>query len=155
MEYQANNENLHNPIKNLPAIKKDIIENMMIEGKTCQETAKLCKVRKETVIAVRQKMEEDGKLELGSWKKEVSNLLANFVKRGAERLNDEVQNIPVGQLPMSLAIAIDKVRDLQDVPTVTVSTRLTITQDELNKQFELDQSKNSDIVIDTSKTQNE
>ena len=129
--------------------KKEIIENLVLDGKTCQETAKLCKVRKETVIAVRQKMEEEGKMELGSWKKEVSSLLANFVKRGAERLNEEVNNIPVGQLPMSLAIAIDKVRDLQDAPTVTVSTRLTITQDELNKQFELDQNKKTDIVIDS------
>ena len=149
MEYQANNESLNNPLKKLPAVKKEIIENLVLDGKTCQETAKLCKVRKETVIAVRQKMEEDGKLELGSWKKEVSGLLANFVKRGAERLNEEVNNIPVGQLPMSLAIAIDKVRDLQDTPTVTVSTRLTITQDELNKQFELDQNKKTDIVIDS------
>ena len=149
MEYQANNENLNDPLKKLPAVKKEIIENLVLDGKTCQETAKLCKVRKETVIAVRQKMEEEGKMELGSWKKEVSSLLANFVKRGAERLNEEVNNIPVGQLPMSLAIAIDKVRDLQDTPTVTVSTRLTITQDELNKQFELDQNKKTDIVIDS------
>lgn len=149
MEYQANNESLNNPAKKLPAIKREIIENLMLDGKNCQETAKLCKVRKETVVAVRQSMEEEGKLELGSWKKEVSGLLANFVKKGAERLSSEIDNVPLGQLPMALAIAIDKVRDLQDTPTVTISTRLTITQDELNKQFILDEKKNTDITLDT------
>lgn len=153
MEYQANNENLNNTLKSLPAIKKDIIENLIIDGKTCQEAAKLCKVRKETVVAIRQNMEQEGKLELGSWKKEVSTLLANFVQKGALRLNEEIDNMPIGQIPMSIAIAIDKVRDLQDVPTVTVSTRLTITQDELNKHFSLDEKKENDITIDIEQKQ--
>jgi hypothetical protein len=51
---------------------------------------------------------------------------------------NNVDNIPIGQLPMALAIAIDKVRDLAEAPTVTVEHRLKISQDDLKKAFSLD-----------------
>jgi hypothetical protein len=83
-------------------------------------------------------MEADGKLELGSWKREVAGDIAEFVRRGSQRLVNNVDNIPIGQLPMALAIAIDKVRDLAEAPTVTVEHRLKISQDDLKKAFSLD-----------------
>ena len=146
MEYQANNEPLKKHGSALPKGKLEVMENMLKEGMNCEETAKLTQTRKATVVAVRQQMETEGKLELGSWKKEVAGLLGEFVLKGAKRLNAEADNMPLGQIPMSIAIAIDKVRDLQDAPTVRVEARLRITQDELNNAFNIDNKNIIDIT---------
>jgi hypothetical protein len=95
-------------------------------------------------------MESDGKLELGSWKREVAGLLGDFVQKGAVRLSENVDSIPIGQLPMAIAIAIDKVRDLADAPTVRIETRLKITQDELNSAFSLDEREILSKVTDAN-----
>ena len=150
MEYQANNESLKKHGTSLPKGKLEVMENMLKEGMTCDETAKLTQTRKATVVSVRQQMESEGKLELGSWKKEVASLLGEFVLKGAKRLNDEASEMPIGQIPMSIAIAIDKVRDLQDTPTVRVEARLRITQDELNNAFNIDSKKIIDITNSVS-----
>lgn len=155
MDYQANKEHLNDPVKSVPSPVKKIAEKLIIEGKSCEETAKLVSLRKSTVVSIRQQMEADGKLELGSWKREVAGLLGEFVQKGATRLLENVENIPVGQLPMALAIAIDKVRDLADAPTVRIETRLRITQDELNSAFAVDGKENHGKVIDVPNNQNE
>jgi len=151
MEYQANNEPLKKHGTSMPKGKLEVVENMLQQGMTCDETAKLTKTRKSTIVSVRQQMETEGKLEMGSWKKEVANLLGEFVLKGAKRLNEEVDNMPIGQIPMSIAISIDKVRDLQDAPTVRVEARLRITQDELNNAFNIDSKK----IIDITNTQSD
>lgn len=152
MEYQANNESLNDPTKNLPAPVRKIAEKLILDGKSCEETAKIVSVRKSTIVSVRQQMEGDGKLELGSWKREVAGLLGDFVTKGAVRLSENVESIPIGQLPMAIAIAIDKVRDLADAPTVRIETRLKITQDELNRAFDIDTDAKASKVIDATPT---
>lgn len=152
MEYQANNESLNDPTKNLPAPVRKIAEKLILDGKSCEETAKIVSVRKSTIVSVRQQMESDGKLELGSWKREVAGLLGDFVTKGAVRLSENVENIPIGQLPMAIAIAIDKVRDLADAPTVRIETRLKITQDELNRAFDVDTDVKPSKVVDATPT---
>ena len=152
MEYQANNESLNDPTKHLPAPVRKIAEKLILEGKSCEETAKIVSVRKSTIVSVRQQMEGDGKLELGSWKREVAGLLGDFVSKGAARLSENVENIPIGQLPMAIAIAIDKVRDLADAPTVRIETRLKITQDELNRAFDIDTTATPSKVVDATPT---
>jgi hypothetical protein len=154
MEYKANKKSLKPAAKSMHESKKKVVENLIKNGNTCEETAKICEIRKETVVAVRKEMESEGKLELGAWKREVSGMLAEFVHKGAERLVKEINYMPIGQIPMSIAIAIDKVRDLQDTPTVKIEARLQITQDELNSAFSLDDSKIIDITnSSTNKTQ--
>ena len=138
MEYQANNESLNDPTKNVSTPVRKIAEKLILEGNSCEDTAKVVSLRKATVVAIRQHMEQDGKLELGSWKREVASLLGDFVHKGAVRLSENVESIPIGQLPMAIAIAIDKVRDLADAPTVRIEARLKITQDELNSAFAID-----------------
>jgi DNA-binding XRE family transcriptional regulator len=135
MDYQPNNENMAKPGRSLPKPTIKIVENMLQQGKTCEETAKLAGLRKQTVVDIRKQMEVDGKMELGSWKREVTNLLGEFAMRGAKRLTEEVDNMPIGQMMMAVAIAVDKVRDLSEAPTVKVEARLKITQDDLNKAF--------------------
>jgi hypothetical protein len=152
MEYQANNESLNDPTKSLPAPVRKIAEKLILDGKSCEETAKIVSVRKSTIVSVRQQMEGDGKLELGSWKREVAGLLGDFVSKGAARLSENVESIPIGQLPMAIAIAIDKVRDLADAPTVRIETRLKITQDELNRAFDIDTEAKVSKLVDATPT---
>lgn len=154
MEYQANNESMNDPTKSIPKPVRKIAEKLLLEGKSCEETAKTVSVRKSTIVSVRQQMEADGKLELGAWKREVAGLLGDFVLKGATRLSENAENIPIGQLPMAIAIAIDKVRDLADAPTVRIEARLKITQDELNRAFDVDINENTGKVIDTNPAPN-
>jgi hypothetical protein len=152
MDYKANKDSLK-PKPQIHKIKKEIAENMLLDGKTCEETAKAISIRKSTVVSIRQELEGEGKLELNAWKKSVAGLLGEFVEKGATRLAENAENIPLGQLPMAIAIAIDKVRDLADAPTVRVETRLRITQDELNNAFSVDTA-NDPATIDIPATNN-
>ena len=154
MDYQANNESLNDPTKNIPKPVRKIAEKLLMEGTSCEETAKLVSIRKSTIVSVRQQMESDGKLELGAWKREVAGLLGDFVLKGATRLSEQAENIPIGQLPMAIAIAIDKVRDLADAPTVRIEARLKITQDELNRAFAIDTTEVIGNVTDANPIQN-
>lgn len=149
MDFKPVNENLSKPAKSLPQKSVTIIENLLKEGKTCEDVAKLAEVRKQTVVDVRKQMEVDGKMEMGSWKREVSNLLGEFALKGAKRLVDEIDTMPIGQVTMAVAIAVDKVRDLTDTPTIKVEARLKISQDELNKAFGLDSKPLEVIDIDS------
>lgn len=150
MEYQSNSDNLNKP-KQVSKPARKIVENMLLQGKTCDETAKLAGLRKQTVVDIRKGLEEQGKMELGSWKREVTNLLGEFALKGAKRLVDEADQMPIGQMMMAVAIAVDKVRDLQEAPTVKVEARLKITQDDLNKAF-LPSAKPIEIIdIETQK----
>jgi hypothetical protein len=149
MEYQANN--------NEPSISKDkkkIAEKLLIEGRSCDDTAKLVSVRKSTIVTVRQELQTEGKLDMTQWKKDVAGLLGEFVQRGSQRLLENVDNISPSQLPMAIAIAIDKVRDLSDVQTVKIEARLKITQDELNNAFRIDTGAKDANVIDAQPIQN-
>lgn len=152
MEYQPNNENLAKPAKTLPKSTTKVIENLLKEGKTCEETAKLAEVRKQTVVDIRKQMEQEGKFELGSWKKEVSNLLGEFALKGAKRLVDEIDTMPIGQVTMAVAIAVDKVSQLTDAPAVKVEARLKISQDDLNKAFGLNAKPIEIIEVESKKT---
>ena len=145
MEYQPQNDNLAKTGKTLPKTTTRVIENLLKEGKTCEETAKLAEVRKQTVVDIRKQMEQEGKMELGSWKREVSTLLGEFAIKGAKRLVDEIDTMPIGQVTMAVAIAIDKVSQLTDAPTVKIEARLKISQDDLNRAF-LANSKPIEII---------
>jgi len=135
MDYQSQNDNLAKAGKSLPKTTTRVIENLLKEGKTCEETAKLAEVRKQTVVDIRKQMEQEGKMELGSWKREVSSLLGEFALKGAKRLVDEIDTMPIGQVTMAVAIAVDKVSQLTDAPTVKIEARLKISQDDLNRAF--------------------
>ena len=153
MEYQPNNEVFNKAGNTMPTPVLKIAEKMLKEGRTCEETAKIVSVRKQTIVNLRKELEGEGKLDIGGWKKEVAGDIAEFVRRGSARLVNNVDNIPIGQLPMAIAIAIDKVRDLADTPTIKVETRLKISQDELKKAFSLD-SEPIDIITNNEQ-QNE
>ena len=135
MEYKPNDNLSRKPGSSLAKGKKEVIENMLQQGKTVEEASKLAACRKQTVVEIRKDLEVQGKMEMGSWKKELGELLGNFALKGAKRLNEEIDSMPIGQVMMAVAIAVDKVRDLSDTPTVKIEARLKISQDDLNRAF--------------------
>jgi hypothetical protein len=81
----------------------------------------------------------------------MTNILGEFALKGAKRLNAEVDSMNLSQLMMAVAISVDKVRDLSDVPTIKVETRLRITQDELKDAFSASGDKVEIIDLEPNK----
>lgn len=137
MEYDSKYERVKTNSKRgrgerLPKEKRDQIEWMTQEGHTQREIAETVNVSDSTVVAVRQDM-GDQDIDIGNYKKQTADIFKRIVMRGAKRLDSEIDKIPIGAMPVSLAILIDKIAVLQDQPTVIVENRLRITHDDLNK----------------------
>ena len=120
--------------KTSPRKFKAIIDDLKAGKHTVAEIALRRHVSHHTVTAVRHKVEdEDPEFNVQRWRKRTANTLAHFASRGAERLVDEVDRIPVGQLPVAVAIAADKTLALMgDIPAPVVEKRLLITHEEIN-----------------------
>jgi hypothetical protein len=140
MEYESKYERVKSDNKEgkqekLDPEKRQKIEWMTQEGHTQKEIAEEVKVSSHTVVAVRQQM-GDSDIDIGSYKKQTADLFKKIVMKGAHRLNTEIDDIPIGMMPVSLAILIDKIAVLQDQPTVIVENRLKISHEHLNKMLE-------------------
>jgi hypothetical protein len=55
--------------------------------------------------------------------------------KGAIRLDTEIDKLPISQMPLALAILIDKVQTLNDQPVVVTEHRLKISHDAINKML--------------------
>ena len=156
MEYKPKNENLNSPKelgKELPAGTRKQIEKCLMDGKTVEETASLCSVNNGTVTSFRKKLIADGKLDYANWKKSMQTVLAEASMKAAERLNENIDNIPLSQLTLAMAIMSDKVHGMSDTPNaVIIPARLQISQDDLNKA--LGAFDNATRVIDVTPEKN-
>jgi hypothetical protein len=128
----------------IPPKKKEKIEELLLEGMSSNQISQELATSRNTVHAIRDQMEDAGKFDLGTWKKQTVHNLAKFVNKGSTRLEAEVENIPAGQLPLALAIAIDKIMALQDAPAVVVEHRLRISADDINGMLKV--QKKADII---------
>lgn len=120
--------------KGVPQEKRDLILRLYGEGKTNAEVASLSGVSKPVCIAIK-KSASTGGLDVAEWKRQVSATFAGIVKKGADRLMVDIENIPAGQLPLALAILTDKILALQDAPQTIVEHRLKISHDDINKML--------------------
>lgn len=136
----------------IPASKRKKIEDLLQDGMSAKQISTELQASRNTVMAVRDQMEDAGKFDLGTWKKNTVSNLAKFVNRGSTRLEAEVDNIPAGQLPLALAIAIDKIMALQDAPAVVVEHRLRISADDINGLLKV---KKQDEIVDVSEPKKE
>lgn len=93
---------------------------------------------KHAVLAIRKGIEDGQGLQLSTWKKETALTLSQVVSRGSTRLLEEIENIPAGQLALTLAILTDKVLALQDAPTVIVEHRLRVSHEDINSMLKGD-----------------
>lgn len=149
MEFTSNPDrfekpDLHKGTK-LDPEKRQEIESMLADGTSIKQIADELQASRNTVAAVRDDMEDAGKFDLGTWKKQTIGSLSKFVSKGSSRLEKEVENIPAGQLPLAIAIAIDKIMALQDAPAVVVEHRLRISADDINTLLKV---KKEPTVID-------
>lgn len=105
----------------------------LAEGFGVRQLARAFGVAPRTIDAIRRR---EG-LAISTEKKEVSDLMGLFVRLGTERLVDEVNDIPIGQLSVSVGIVSDKKALLDGDPTVRIAdARGEPTVEELVDRFE-------------------
>lgn len=138
MEYESKPERIStNPSigcngRNIPKDKRDKVIELLQDGTGTRAINAETGVSRPAIIAIKKDEEDAGKFNMGTWKKQTATLLSQIVTRGSTRLLDEIENIPAGQLPLAIAIMVDKVQALQDAPTVIVEHRLRVTHDDIN-----------------------
>lgn len=116
--------------KTVPQEKKQIVVDMTMAGKPMHEIQGETGLSRPTINAIQRN--ESDKFDLGQWKKKTTDVMSQIVARGSERLLSEIDNIPAGQLPLTIAILTDKIMALQDAPTVVVEHRLRVSHDDIN-----------------------
>lgn len=118
----------------LPPATKRRIENLLKQGTPPAETAKLVAADPDTVREMRNNLADSGQLDMLAFKRRTAARLASFIDKSLQRLDNEVDDIPIGQLMLPTAIAIDKMEKLVDpTPTVQVKAELKISADDINK----------------------
>ena len=144
MEYESSKERLStNPSiqvtgKKVAKEKRDKVIELLKDGQGTSAVVEATGVSKSSVIAIRKDTEDNKGFELGTWKKQTANLLSQIVTKGSTRLLDAIDDIPAGQLPLAIAIMVDKVAALQDAPTVIVEHRLRVSHEDINSMLKGD-----------------
>lgn len=98
------------------------IVRCLAEGVGIRATARAFGVATETVAGIRDREPALFARE----KKELSQRMGHFVRMGVERLIEEVDQIPIGQLSVSVGVISDKKALLDGDPTVRVEERIEV-----------------------------
>ena len=144
LEYKSEPERLStNPSiqvtgKKIVKEKRDKVIELLKDGQGAGAVADLAGVSKPAVLAIKKDVEDAGGFELGTWKKTTARLMSQIATKGSQRLLDEIENIPAGQLPLAIAIMVDKVQALQDAPTIVVEHRLRVSHQDINAMLKGD-----------------
>jgi len=132
--------------KKLTKPTKKRIESLLKQGTSPAETSRLVAVDRDTVSEIRNNLADTGQLDILAFKRRTAQRLASFIDKGIARLDDEVDSIPIGQLPLATAIAIDKIEKLVDpTPSVNIKAELKISADDINKLLDI-----NSLVIDVT-----
>jgi transposase-like protein len=117
-------------------IKKSVLEALR-SGTGMVAVANEHGLSTHTVAAIRDKAEEnDPSFNLAAWKKSTAATLSRFVSKGATKLEEQVEQIPLASLPIAIAIAIDKIQALHDQPQTVVEHRLRVDHQSVNSLFD-------------------
>lgn len=117
-----------------PAKKK--AEKLLQNGVPPSEVAALTGMDRHVVSDIRKNLQDEGKLDILEFKRRTAARLASFIGKAVERLDSEVENIPIAQLMLPTAIAIDKLNGLSEAtPTVNIKAELRISADDINKML--------------------
>lgn len=134
----------------LPKPTKKRIETLLKQGMPAAETSKLVAVDAGTVKDIQNNLADSGQLDVLAFKKRTAMRLASFIDKGLARLDDEVQDMPIGQLPLATAIALDKLVGLVDqTPVVNIKAELRISAEDINKLLDI-----NSLVIDVTPPEN-
>lgn len=137
MEFESKYERVKNDQKSttlekLDPKKKEEIVWLTEQGHTQKDIEEKVGVSSHTVVAVRQDM-GDKNIDLGTYKRRTSDLFKSIILKGAHRLDAEIDNLPITQMPLALAILIDKVQTLNDQPVVVTEHRLKVKHEDINR----------------------
>lgn len=137
MEFESKYERVKNDQKSttlekLAPEKKNEIVWLTEQGHTQKDIEEKVGVSSHTVVAVRQDM-GDKNIDLGTYKRRTSDLFKSIILKGAHRLDAEIENLPITQMPLALAILIDKVQTLNDQPVVVTEHRLKVKHEDINR----------------------
>lgn len=144
IEYKSSQERLStNPTinvtgKNIVKEKRDKVVELLTDGQGAKSVAEATGVSKPVVLAIKKDAEDRNGFELGTWKKHTASILSQIATKGSQRLLEEIENIPAGQLPLAIAIMTDKVLSLQDAPTIVVEHRLRVSHTDINAMLKGD-----------------
>ena len=117
-------------------IKKSVLEALR-SGTGMVAVANEHGLSTHTVAAIRDEAEEnDPSFNLAAWKKSTAATLSRFVSKGATKLEEQVEQIPLASLPIAIAIAIDKIQALHDQPQTVVEHRLRVDHQSVNSLFD-------------------
>lgn len=117
-----------------PAKKK--AEKLLQEGVPPAEVSALTGIDRGVVADIRKNLEDEGKLDVLAFKRRTAARLASFIGKAVDRLDSEVENIPISQLMLPTAIAIDKLNNLTEATAVvTIKAELRISADDINKML--------------------
>lgn len=137
MESESKYERVKNDQKSItlskisPEKKQEIVW-LTEQGHTQRDIEKKVEVSSHTVVAVRQEM-GDKDIDLGTYKRKTSELFKSIILKGAHRLDNEIDKLPITQMPLALAILIDKVQTLNDQPVVVTEHRLKVKHEDINR----------------------
>jgi hypothetical protein len=138
MDYESSPEPLPtnhtkpNAGKRLSPEKIKQVEDLLKAGHGVNSVQEQTKVSNNSIIGIKQRLDQQSGFESGTWKKNTARLMQQIVTRGSERLMTEIDNIPAGQLPLAIAIMTDKALILQDAPSVVVEHRLKVSHHDIN-----------------------
>ncbi|MDD2766005.1 MAG: hypothetical protein PHE83_18740 [Opitutaceae bacterium] len=116
------------------------IVRCLAEGIGIRATARAFKVSPHTIFAIRDREAAA----IATEKQELSRLMGRFVRMGVERLNEELDDIPIGQLSVSLGIVSDKKALLDGDPTVRVEERIEVALSPADLRGMLERIKRAD-----------
>lgn len=139
MESESNPDRIKNDSKSitlgkLDPKKKEQIVWMTEQGHTQKEIEEKVEVSSHTVVAVRQDMGSES-MDLKTYKAKTSDLFKSIIMKGALRLDSEIDKLPISQMPIALAILIDKVQTLNDQPVVVTEHRLRVKHEDINRML--------------------
>jgi len=129
---RVKNDKKSTTLEKLDTKKKDEIIWMTEQGHTQKEIEEKVEVSSHTVVAVRNEI-GGGTVDLKTYKAKTSDLFKSIIMKGAMRLDAEIDKLPISQMPIALAVLIDKVQTLNDQPVVVTEHRLRIRHEDINK----------------------
>lgn len=106
--------------------KYKLIVTALAGGLSIRKMAKALRVSPGTITAVRDR---EG-LSIGAQKGGIVRLLQQFAAAGAERLLEELHDIPIDKLPVALGIVIDKMQLLAGEATSRHEEKRTVSFDD-------------------------
>lgn len=123
------------------------IVRALAEGLGTRAIARAFRVSPHVVSAIRSR---EAQL-VATEKKEVSRKMGDFVRMGVERLVEEIDTIPIGQLSVSVGIIADKKALLDGDPTMRVESGLSrsaVTVEELRRVLAEVRERQKAVVVD-------